>query len=62
MSAAASVDPRKQQRLIRAAAQLLQQRRDLAHLRVRFDVVAIFDVDVAGKGPRVDWIQHAFTT
>ena len=30
--AAASVDPRKQQRLIRATSQLLQQRRDLSHL------------------------------
>jgi putative endonuclease len=58
--AAASVDTRKQQRLIRAAAQLLQQRRDLAHLRVRFDVVAVLDVN--GETPRVDWIRHAFLT
>ncbi|MGH8209387.1 MAG: YraN family protein [Steroidobacteraceae bacterium] len=56
--AAASVDRRKQQRLIRAACQLLQQRKDLAHLRVRFDVIAVSDVD--GKSPQIDWIQHAF--
>src|SRR3984957_10513212 len=58
--AAASVDPRKQQRLIRAASQLLQQRRDLAPLRVRFDVIAVLDMD--RERPRVEWIQHAFLT
>jgi putative endonuclease len=58
--AAASVDPRKQQRLIRTASQLLQQRRNLAQLRVRFDVVVVSDMD-AGRG-RVDWIRHAFLT
>jgi putative endonuclease len=58
--AAASVDLRKQQRLIRAASQLLQQRRDLSHLRVRFDVVAVSDVE--RQMPRVDWIRHAFLT
>jgi putative endonuclease len=58
--AAASVDSRKQQRLIRAATQLLQQRKDLSHLRVRFDVLAVSDID--GEMPRVDWIRHAFLT
>ena len=58
--AAASVDPRKQQRLIRAAAQLLQQRRDLSHLRVRFDVMVV--LDIGRERPRVDWIRHAFLT
>jgi putative endonuclease len=58
--AAASVDHRKQQRLIRAAGQLLQQRRDLAHLRVRFDVIAVWDMD--RERPSVEWIQHAFST
>ena len=58
--AAASVDARKQQRLIRAASQLLQQRRDLARLRVRFDVIAVLDID--RETPRVEWIQHAFLT
>lgn len=52
--AAASVDYRKQSKLLRAAACLLQQRPDLRGLRVRFDVVA---VSPAG----IDWIKHAFT-
>ena len=56
--AAASVDPRKQQRLIRTASQLLQQRKDLAQLRVRFDVVVVSEME-AGCG-RVEWIRHAF--
>src|SRR5579871_380506 len=38
--AAASVDWRKQTKIRRAAAQLLQQRKDLAGLPVRFDVIA----------------------
>lgn len=58
--AAASVDFRKQQRLVRAAHQLLQQRRDLARLPVRFDVVCVSDV--GGNPPRVDWIRQAFLT
>jgi putative endonuclease len=58
--AAASVDPRKQQRLIRTTSQLLQQRRDLSRLRVRFDVVVVSEMD-AGCG-RVEWIRHAFLT
>ena len=58
--AAASVDPRKQQRLIRTASQLLQQRKDLAQLRVRFDVVVVSEME-AGCG-RVEWIRHAFLT
>jgi putative endonuclease len=52
--AAASVDFRKQVKLRRAAALLLQRRKDLAGLRVRFDVVAM---SPAG----IDWIKHAFT-
>jgi putative endonuclease len=52
--AGASVDFRKQAKLRRAAAQLLQQRKDLAALRVRFDVIAI-----DSKG--IEWIKHAFT-
>ena len=58
--AAASVASRKQQRLIRAAGQLLQQRKNLSHLRVRFDVLAVLDLD--REIPRVDWIRHAFLT
>jgi putative endonuclease len=58
--AAASVDARKQRRLIRAAGQLLQQRSDLSHLRVRFDVISV--ADMGSKAPAVTWIQHAFLT
>jgi putative endonuclease len=58
--AAASVDARKQQRIIRAASQLLQQRRDLARLRVRFDVITVSEMD--REPPRIEWIQHAFLT
>ena len=58
--AAASVDPRKQQRIIRAASQLLQQRKDLARLRVRFDVIVVSNI--ASEMPAIDWIQHAFLT
>ncbi len=58
--AAASVDARKQQRLIRATSLLLQQRKDLARLRVRFDVVAVLEMD--REKPRVEWIRHAFST
>jgi putative endonuclease len=58
--AAASVDFRKRQRLVRAAHRLLQQRRDLARLPVRFDVVCVSDV--GGNPPRVDWIRQAFLT
>jgi putative endonuclease len=52
--AAASVNLRKQTKLQRAAALLLQQRPALMRLRVRFDVIA---VTPAG----IDWIKHAFT-
>jgi putative endonuclease len=56
--AAASVDRRKQQRITRAAHQLLQQRRDLARLPVRFDVLIVSDP--YGPSPAIEWIQHAF--
>jgi putative endonuclease len=52
--AAASVDFRKQVKLRRAAALLLEQRRELAGLRVRFDVVALSPTGI-------EWIKHAFT-
>ena len=58
--AAESVDTGKRQRLIRAATRLLQQRRDLARLRVRFDVIIVSDP--FGDVPRIDWIKHAFRT
>jgi putative endonuclease len=57
--AAASVDAAKRQRLIRAAGYLLQQRRDLARLRARFDVIVVSDP--CGDAPQIEWIKHAFT-
>lgn len=56
--AAASIDGRKRRRIVRAAQQLLQQRRNLAPLAVRFDVVVVTDVEK--PEPRVEWIRHAF--
>ena len=56
--AAASVDRRKQQRITRAALQLLQQRPELARLPVRFDVLVVSDLSAAE--PRIEWIRHAF--
>lgn len=56
--AAASVDGWKRRRIVRAAQQLLQARRDLAALPSRFDVVIVHDV--ASDKPRVEWIRHAF--
>lgn len=57
--AAASVDAGKRQRLIRAASRLLQQRRDLARMRVRFDVIVVHEP--CGDAPQIEWIKHAFT-
>ena len=56
--AAASVNRRKQLRIMRAASQLLQSRRDLAKLPVRFDVMVVQMLQ--GAPPQVQWIQHAF--
>src|ERR1700749_833539 len=39
--AAASIDGRKQRRIVRAAQQLLQTHRDYAALPVRFDVIVV---------------------
>ncbi len=57
--AAASVDAGKRQRLIRAASRLLQQRKDLARLRARFDVVVVSDP--FADAPQIEWIKHAFS-
>lgn len=63
---AASVDRPKQARIIRAAQQLLQQRRDLARLRVRFDVLAVSPapagVPAGDDAYSIEWIQHAFSS
>jgi putative endonuclease len=56
--AAASIDGWKRHKIIRATEQLLQQKKDLARLRVRFDVIVVHGAD--GAQPTVEWIQHAF--
>jgi putative endonuclease len=57
--AAASIDGGKRQRLVRAASLLLQQRKDLARLRARFDVVVVSDP--FADAPTIEWIKHAFS-
>lgn len=56
--AAASVGARKRGRIVRASMQLLQQRKDLAKLPVRFDVLVVSELET--DAPRVEWIKHAF--
>jgi putative endonuclease len=56
--AAASVDGWKQHKIIRAATLLLQQRKDFARMRVRFDVLVVHDA--ATPDAHVEWIKHAF--
>jgi putative endonuclease len=58
--AAASVTWTKQRRIGRAAARLLGQRRDLSRCRVRFDVIVVHEP--LSTQPRVEWLQHAFTS
>ena len=55
--AAASIDGRKQRRIVRAAQQLLQQHPGYARLAVRFDALI---VSGAAAAPEVEWIRHAF--
>lgn len=56
--AAASIDWRKQRRLVRAAEHLLMKRAELRRYPARFDVVAI----TTGEAEtRIDWIKSAFT-
>lgn len=52
--AAASVTRTKQERLIRAASQFLEQYR-LGHRPARFDIVAI-----DGAAPSTEWLMDAF--
>lgn len=56
--AAASIGRTKQRRIVRAAAQLLQQHRAYAALPVRFDVLIVSGLESAT--PQVDWLRHAF--
>lgn len=56
--AAASVGPRKQQRLIRAAQLLLAAHPEWRRMPARFDVIV---EEGDGEGARMEWIRHAFT-
>ena len=53
---AATVDPRKQSKVITAACAYLQ-RDDRGRLDTRFDVVA---VRFTGEGTQIEWIRDAF--
>lgn len=57
--AAASVDWRKQRRLILAGEHLLMKRADLRRHPARFDVVAI--TTTTERDARIEWIKSAFT-
>lgn len=60
LSAAASVDRRKQRRILRTAQVFLQRNRQWANLPCRFDVIA-FDPRQAKPGAEARWIRSAFT-
>ncbi|HZF25986.1 MAG TPA: YraN family protein [Steroidobacteraceae bacterium] len=55
--ASASIDHRKRRRIVRATQHLLLARRELRHLPVRFDVVAL---DASGVTSALEWIKGAF--
>lgn len=56
-SSAESVDPRKQQKLINAAAHYLQRHPRLMQRPARFDVIAM---SRQADSPHIEWIQDAF--
>lgn len=56
--AAASVDARKQRKLVLAAGLFLQRHPRLAALPCRFDVVL---ASGDAGAPQLEWIRHAFT-
>ena len=58
--AAATIGFAKQRRCSLAARHLLLTRRELRHLRARFDVVAIDPSPESGGAPLVTWIRNAF--
>jgi len=58
--AAASVDLRKQRRIVRTARLFLQRNPELARLPCRFDVVA-FEPPQCPAGDGTRWIRGAFT-
>lgn len=55
--ASGSIDRGKRQRIVRATRHLLLARRELRHLPVRFDVVAL---DSSGLPGGLEWIKGAF--
>ncbi len=57
-SAAETVDASKRRRLIRAARHLLMRRPEWSERPVRFDVIAIEDIDTTQA--RFEWICDAF--
>ena len=64
-SAAASVDHRKQRKLIHAASHFLTQQSPFNHLPCRFDVIAAQAPDNNAKIPtehQWSWLKSAFTT
>jgi putative endonuclease len=56
--AAASIGAYKRQRIVRAAQLLLQRYKELTRLRVRFDVVIVYDA--CSTQARVEWLRAAF--
>jgi putative endonuclease len=56
--AAASVDTRKQQRLVIAARHLLLTQPELARYRARFDVMAL--TPLTGQEDKIEWLRDAF--
>ena len=60
LSAVASVDRRKQQRIIRTAQVFLQRNRQLSNLPCRFDVIA-FKPRQSTLEASSQWIRSAFT-
>jgi putative endonuclease len=61
-SAAATVDGRKQSRIVHAARHLLRTRPELARLKARFDVVALEPAADGSSGVEMRWIRDAFRT
>ena len=59
-SAAASVDRRKQLRILRTAQLFLQRHPGLAKMPCRFDVIA-FEPRQSASSPDIRWIRGAFT-
>lgn len=60
LSAAASVDRRKQLKLLKTAEVFRQRNKQLAHLPCRFDVIA-FETRQSSHSKTHRWIRSAFT-